>query len=103
MRQVLVDHARKKSTKKRGSGRARVALEDHLALSPRSDTDVLALNDVLERLALIDERRAKMVEMRFFGGMSVEDCATTLGISVRTVHYEWAHARAWLRGQLEGV
>ena len=100
MRQVLVDHARKKSTKKRGSGRARVALEDHLALSPRSGTDVLALNDVLERLALIDERRAKIVEMRFFGGMTEQEVAVALGVSLSTVEKQWAATSRWLRREL---
>lgn len=100
MRQVLVDYARKKSTKKRGGGRARVALEDQLALSPHSDADVIALNDLLDRLAQIDERRARIVEMRFFGGMTEQEIATALGVSLSTVEKQWAATSRWLRREL---
>ena len=100
MRQILVDHARKKSTQKRGGDRQQVVLDEHLALSPQREADVLALNDVLEKLAEIDERRAKIVEMRFFAGMTEQEVAVALNVSKSTVEKQWAATSRWLRKEL---
>jgi len=100
MRRILVDHARSRQRDKRGGGRARVALEEATALSPQKDEDVLALDEALERLGAIDPRQAKVVELRFFGGLSVDEVAAALGVSKRTVEGDWTFARAWLSREL---
>ena len=100
MRRILVDHARSRQREKRGGGRARVLLDDAVALSPQKDEDVLALDEALERLAALDPRQAKVVELRFFGGMSVEEVAQALSVSKRTVEGDWTFARAWLSREL---
>jgi len=100
MRRILVDHARSRQRDKRGGGRARVALDEAVALSPQKDEDVLALDEALERLAKLDPRQAKVVELRFFGGMNVEEVAQALGVSKRTVEGDWTFARAWLSREL---
>jgi len=101
MRRILVNHAKARAAEKRGGGKPVFALDELTAEFNDRSVNLIALDESLGRLAELDERQARLVELRFFGGMSVEDCAATLGISVRTVQYEWAHARAWLRGQLE--
>ncbi|MEM8668369.1 MAG: sigma-70 family RNA polymerase sigma factor [Planctomycetota bacterium] len=101
MRQILVDHARSKMTEKRGGGRTRVALDDErLVVSIERDEDVLALDELLDRLSHINESRAKIVEMRFFGGMTLEEVATVLNVSVSTVKRQWAVTSSWLRAEL---
>ena len=102
MRRILVDHARARQRDKRGGGRARVALEEDVALSPQKDEDVLALDEALQALAKLDPRQAKVVELRFFGGLSVEEVAQALGVSKRTVEGDWTFARAWLSRELRG-
>jgi RNA polymerase sigma-70 factor (ECF subfamily) len=98
MRRVLVDHARGvKAVKREG---AKVSLESALLCSAEQSVHMLALDEALERLALLDARQARIVEMKFFGGLSVEEIAQLLNISVRTVKRDWTHARAWLYGQL---
>jgi len=103
MRRILVNHAKARAADKRGGGRAALALDDVAAEFSRRSIDLIALEEALERLSVLDARQARLVELRFFGGMTFEDCAATLGLSVRAVHYEWTHARAWLRGQIEGA
>jgi RNA polymerase sigma-70 factor (ECF subfamily) len=100
MRQILVDHARKKSTQKRGGHRQKVSLDDQLALSVCRDADVLAVDDALEKLAAIDPRRAQIVEMRFFAGMTEAEIAVALDISKSTVEKQWAATSRWLRREL---
>jgi RNA polymerase sigma factor (TIGR02999 family) len=100
MRRILVDHARSRQRDKRGGGRARVVLDEAVALSPQKDEDVLALDEALERLAALDPRQAKVVELRFFGGLSVEEVAEALKVSKRTVEGDWTFARAWLSREL---
>ncbi len=100
MRQILVDHARKKAATKRGANLQRVELHDQLALSPQRDADVLALDEVLDQLAEIDERRAKIVEMRFFGGMTEQEIAIALNVSKSTIEKQWAATSRWLRRAL---
>lgn len=97
MRRVLVDIARRRRAERRGGPHAvRVPLEVVEAPSPEPRADLLAVDDALQRLAAFDPRRAQVVELRFFGGLSIEETAEALGISVRTVHSDWSFARAWL-------
>jgi RNA polymerase sigma factor (TIGR02999 family) len=101
MRRILVDHARSRLRKKRGGDRQQVSLESALVAGDIKDFNLLALNDALDRLAVIDEKQARIIELRFFAGLSVEDTATVLKISPRTVKREWAMARAWLYREMK--
>ncbi len=96
MRRVLVDHARARIAAKRGAGRTLVPLEDAPAPARAPGVDVLALDQALSRLASLDARQAQVVEMRYFGGLSAEETAAALGVSLPTVKRDWALARAWL-------
>jgi RNA polymerase sigma factor (TIGR02999 family) len=98
MRRVLIDHARTVKAVKRGG--VKVPLDQALVGAPEQSTDLLALDQVLLRLASLDARQAQIVEMRFFGGVSVSDIASALDISERTVKRDWTMARAWLHGEL---
>ena len=100
MRQVLVEHARRHGAEKRGGGREAVTLghADEVVGSP--EVDVLAVHEALERLAAFDEQHARVVELRFFCGLSIEEAAEALGVGHATVEREWALARAWLRKEL---
>lgn len=100
MRRILVDHARRRLRDKRGGGRQRVELTDDITISRERDADVLAVDEALDKLQSIDPRQAKVVELRFFGGMTVAEVAESLGVSKRTVEADWTHARAWLRREL---
>jgi RNA polymerase sigma factor (TIGR02999 family) len=100
MRRLLVDHARGRLRDKRGSGAAKVSLEDGLGLSVQSDEDVVALDDALKALQKLDPRQAQIVELRFFGGLSVDEVAKVLSVSKRTVEAEWTMIAAWLRREL---
>jgi RNA polymerase sigma factor (sigma-70 family) len=103
MREVLVDHARRRRASKRPGKRARVPLDRALAALDEQGLDVLALHEALERLARGHPRPAQVVELRFFGGLSVPKVAEALGVSDTTVESDWRFARAWLRGQLGGT
>jgi len=97
MRRILVDHARRHGTAKRGAGARRVPLETVEAMAPEDRAELLvALDASLQRLATLDERQARVVECRFFGGLTEEETATALDVSARTVKRDWAKARAWL-------
>jgi RNA polymerase sigma factor (TIGR02999 family) len=96
MRRVLVDIARKRHADRRGADAIRVPLDDVVVAVPAPDADLVAIDIALERLAALDARKAQVVELRFFGGLSAEETAQSLGVSVRTVHADWAFARAWL-------
>jgi RNA polymerase sigma-70 factor, ECF subfamily len=100
MRRVLVDAARTRQAVKRGQGAASLPLEDVDVAAPTPTVDVVALNDALAELAALDPRPSQVVEMRFFGGFSVEETAEALGVSVRTIINDWNTARAWLRHRL---
>jgi RNA polymerase sigma factor (TIGR02999 family) len=100
MRQILVDHARKKLAAKRGGGRQRISLDERLSLSPKRDADVLALDEALEKLATINAQRAKIVEMRFFAGMTENEVAIALDVSKSSVQKQWAATSRWLRREL---
>lgn len=99
MRRVLVDHARSAKAAKRPGGHQQVELTSQLQV-PAQPIDILALNSALEALATFDKRQAQVVEMRFFAGLSFEEIAEVLGISVRTAKRDWSMARAWLHGEL---
>ncbi|MEZ5988441.1 MAG: sigma-70 family RNA polymerase sigma factor [Planctomycetota bacterium] len=101
MRRILVDHARRRKRLKRGGDRSRVELDEGVALSPERDEDLLALHEALEKLEGLDERQARIVELRFFGGLTVEEVAEVLGVSKRTVEADWTVVRAWLRRELD--
>ncbi len=100
MRRVLVDHARARAAAKRGGMQTRVTLDDDHAIAPEGDVDVMALDAALEELAVFDPRLAKVVELRFFGGLTNPEVAEALGISVATVDRERVTAVAWLRRRL---
>lgn len=101
MRQILVDHARKKKAGKRGGGWDRVTLDAALSNLERGELDILALEQALETLTAQDPRKARVVELRFFGGLSMPEIAEVLGVSVRTAESDWFMARAWLRRSLD--
>jgi RNA polymerase sigma factor (TIGR02999 family) len=100
MRQILVDHARKRRSAKRGSGVANVSLDQVVSFAPSRGRDLEALDDALKALAEIDARKCKVIELRFFGGFSVEETAQALGISVATVGREQRMAEAWLHREV---
>lgn len=99
MRRVLVDHARSKKADKRDFGQ-KLALEDAVSFSKEKEVDLLRLEDALRALEKIDERQAKIVELRFFGGLSIEETAHVLNISDTTVKREWTFAKAWFQREL---
>ncbi|MEP7340852.1 MAG: ECF-type sigma factor, partial [Acidobacteriota bacterium] len=100
MRRVLVDHARRRNYQKRGGEAIRVSLADAEGASAAPDADFVALNAALDELEKLDERRGKIVELKFFGGLAVTEIAEVLSVSSRTVAREWELARAWLFHQL---
>jgi len=103
MRRLLIDHARRRGSAKRGDGWQRVTLAEPAAGAGGSDLDpsrMLDLHEALERLSAFDERQARVVELRFFGGLTTGEIAEALGVSTRTVEGDWTHARAWLRREL---
>jgi RNA polymerase sigma factor (TIGR02999 family) len=102
MRQILVDHARRRHSAKRGSDAEKVSLEDAVSFAPGRGRDIQALDDALNALAQMDERKAKVIELRFFGGFSVEETAQALEISVATVGREQRMAEAWLHREMAG-
>lgn len=103
MRNILVDHARARARQKRGGGWSRVTLDGvHVEDDHRDGLDMEALHAALERLARLDERKARLVELRFFAGLRSEDAADLLGISRSTAAEEWRMARAWLQRELKG-
>jgi RNA polymerase sigma-70 factor, ECF subfamily len=101
MRRVLIDHARGHVREKRGGGAEAVPLDEALVFSPERSEEFLELDSALEKLAALDPRQAKVVEMRFFGGLTVEETAEVLGISPKTVKRDWTVAKAWLHGELK--
>ena len=103
IRSVLVDHARARSTAKRGGDAVTVGIEDDAGRSEPRQVDLLALDEVLERLAAMDTQQARIVEMRFFAGLSVEETAAVLGISPATVKRDWSMARRWIHKELSAA
>jgi RNA polymerase sigma factor (TIGR02999 family) len=103
MRRILVDFARSKQYLKRGGGAVNITLAPDLPLSDQPGRDLVALDDALEALAKVDERKSRVIEMRFFGGLSVNETAEALHVSPETVLRDWKLAKAWLLRQLRGV
>jgi RNA polymerase sigma factor (TIGR02999 family) len=102
MRHILVDHARARASQKRGGGQVTIELDEALAAAPSADVNLLKLDDALNRLAELDPRKSQVVELRFFGGLSLEETAEALKVSTKTVQRDWDLARAWLYGELSG-
>ncbi len=100
MRKILVDYARTRNRDRRGGGAQRVSLEDALMVADEQSADLVALDDALHNLAAFDERKCKVAELRFFGGLSVEETATALKVAPVTVMREWRLAKAWLYREL---
>lgn len=101
MRHILIDHARRHQSAKRGAGALHVALEEaETAISETRAAEFVALDDALTKLATIDERKSRIVELRFFGGMTVEEVAQLLSLSPITIKREWRSARAWLQREI---
>ena len=100
MRHVLVDYARQRRRIKRGAGAERVPLDAVAVLSPEHVDEVVAIDFALRRLAEVDPRKSQVFEMRFFGGLGVDETAEALGVAARTVMRDWRFARAWLRREL---
>ena len=102
MRHVLVDYARARRSGKRGGAAVHVPIDAAVVLSPEQLDEIVAIDLALERLARTDERKSKVLEMRFFGGLSVEETAEVLGVAPNTVVRDWNFARAWLHRELSG-
>ncbi len=100
MRRVLIDHARAHKAAKRGGLQQKVPLEDVVLAAEGQPDDLIALDEALDRLAKVDERQSRIVELRYFAGLTVEQTADVLGISPKTVKRDWAVARAWLHREL---
>jgi RNA polymerase sigma-70 factor, ECF subfamily len=103
MRHILVDHARAHSAGKRGAGAVQITLDDGIAASSNALVDILVLDEALTKLAGFDSRQARILELHFFAGLTFEEIADELGLSLRTVKKDSSMARAWLRGQLAGT
>lgn len=101
MRRLLVDHARKKRADKRGAGMETIALDDRIEWPAARDLDIVALDECLTALAEFDPQQAKVVELRFFAGLSIEETAEVLGVSDSTIKREWRVARAWLLREMQ--
>lgn len=101
MRHLLVDHARSRQYAKRGGGAIQVSLNEELAVAEEKSVDLLALDQALTRLAEIDERKSRIVELRYFAGLSAEETAEALGLSEITIKREWLKAKAWLFRELD--
>ena len=100
MRRILIDHAKARLSNKRGGGAPRVSLDVVPAVAPEASADLVAVDDALSRLAQVDDRKSRVVEMRFFGGLSVEESAEVLKVSPETVMRDWRLAKAWLLREL---
>jgi RNA polymerase sigma factor (TIGR02999 family) len=101
MRRILVEHARSRQAIKRGGAESKLSLDEAMGFSKQPDVDLLALDDALIGLAAIDPQKSRMVELRFFGGLTVEETAEVLGVAPITVHRAWRIIKAWLRQELD--
>src|SRR5690625_119492 len=100
MRQVLVDYARKKNAEKRGGKNRAITLDEDRLMMEEHAGNLIEINDLIEKLAQLDERRSKVVEMRFFGGMTIPEIAEALNVTTRTVDRDWAKAKLWLANEM---
>jgi RNA polymerase sigma factor (TIGR02999 family) len=103
MRRILVEHARTRGAQKRGGSAAKLSLEEAINYFPQKDLTLLALDDSLKELEKLDARQSRIVELRFFGGLTTEETSEVLGISTATVEREWRSAKAWLHSQLSDL
>ena len=101
MRRVLIEHARARATGKRGGGRTKIELREDAALEQAPSIDILILDHVLKRLAKLDRRKSRIVELRFFAGLTIEETAEVLGVGIATTKEHWALAKAWLKRELK--
>jgi RNA polymerase sigma-70 factor (ECF subfamily) len=101
MRQILIDHARSHARAKRGGGETRISLDDAAVISEERAADLLVLDEALKRLAEMDRRKSEVIELRFFGGLTIEEAAQVLKVTPKTVARDWALARAWLYREME--
>jgi RNA polymerase sigma factor (TIGR02999 family) len=102
MRYLLVDHARSQLAAKRGGGVPHVELDEGAVITPERSSEMLALDDALNRLATLDSRQSQIIVLRYFGGLTLEETAEAIGVSAITVRREWAKAKAWLYRELGG-
>ena len=102
MRRIMVDHARERRAQKRGGGAVKVELDDAALVTEKRSEELLALDEALEKLAALDPRKTQIVELRYFGGLTVEETARFLQLSQRMVEREWMMAKAWLYRALSG-
>ena len=100
MRRILVNYAVQRNAQKRGDGATKIALDEAVSYSKKRDFDIVSLNEALNELGKFDEKQAKIVELRFFGGLTIEETAEVLDISESTVKREWRMAKAWLKTRL---
>jgi RNA polymerase sigma factor (TIGR02999 family) len=100
MRRILVDHARTRNYQKRGGGAQQVSLDEAMTLAGDRAAELIALDDALRELAKMDERKSRVVELRYFGGLSLEETAEALGVSIPTVTRDWNTAKAWLMREI---
>lgn len=103
MRHILVDHARNRQAAKRGGIQQQVTLDDILLSAANKSIDILALNEAIDKLAKLDVRQSKIIELHFFGGLTFEEIAEVLSVSERTAKSDWSMARAWLKGELTSI
>jgi RNA polymerase sigma-70 factor, ECF subfamily len=103
MRQILVNHARASQSQKRGGGACKVELDEAALISPQQTTEILDLNEALERLGTLDPRKAHVVELKYFGGLNHDEIAEVLKISTVTVRRDWIFAKAWLHNELHNA
>jgi RNA polymerase sigma factor (TIGR02999 family) len=103
MRQILVDHARKKAAAKRGGDWQQITFDERMGVAQRPEIEIVELDEALQRLSEMDERMARVAELRVFGGLSSQETAHVLGVSKRTVQNDWRVARMWLSHELAGV
>jgi RNA polymerase sigma factor (TIGR02999 family) len=103
MRQILVDYARKKKAEKRGGNRQRIPLQEDMIDLEQHAEEIIALNDLIDKMNEFDERKSKVVEMRFFAGMTIREIAELLNVSTRTVDRDWLKARTWLYKELRNI
>jgi len=101
MRRILVDHARARNYQKRGGGSPKVTFDEALVVAAEPSQDFEALDDALQALARFDERKSRVIELRFFGGLTVDETASVLDVSPDTVHRDWRLAKAWLQAEMK--
>ena len=100
MRRILIEHARERQTAKRGAGAIKVALDEVATIADEKAAELVALDDALKRLAELDPRKTQVVELRYFGGLSIDETAEVLGVSTATVERDWSTARIWLHREI---